>query len=889
MPKNTTRTWLIFRQYASTLRQPLVCSLIAGLLLWTPHEADARPESKNPNKLRSIEATQQMGTIEQGIVAIQGNYERRGKVLGQTDAELRFNEAVTDYLLGNYKAAAEQFYVLLETESIYGAGFVQEAEWYLVDSAFRIEQYALVEEFAKQISNNPGHMFFTDAIRLLLESHGRRGRSDKFREDYRRFVLSGYVESSDALNYAIGKSLYFQGDTAQAKQALFEIQQDSPFWYRAQYFLGGIYVFEENLAKASQSFDMSYNPQASTDDEIELNHLSLLAKARVLSEQNEYLTAISFYDQVPYSSPYFFDRLYETAWAFIEQERWQEAIDVIQTFLLAYPEDENAIRFRNTLGDLYMQVQDYETALEAYSAVIAQMEPVRERLVQIMTQEPLVLELLDAKLNGQSEPLDYGVPAYIQDRLYKDPELEKTAELVSLAREQRGDVKNAQGYINEIDAVLQNPNRNLYSFIKDQQQLNEYNQQMLMLLLDSLENEVQILLSSTKDKDNGTTQLSLLRIQEDIKAVREAFVADQLSLEQAKQPLDVEADQVVVALQKIKQDARDVRMMTSVTLRELEAFLEVHETHIQSLPAYEQESLLLMVQQVEADMARNEQSVNRLISEEAEALLRDYLGDEQYFKDMLGAVQKDASTTQAEADQVLKTANHFLDDNAVHLAQMPEEQLNELKVQLQTIQNNLKDTSQELESIASDTLRNVMLAKMGFGNAVEDSLDSYLLAFQQIHNQMLPLWTKSSLKDKTVVQQEIDALWIKARKLDATREDVLASMDAIQTRQRVILGEMLREQEEGLNQFADTVVVLAEDAEQLGYQAAYRSFENATDHVEERMLGAELGGVKVTWIRSTNIDEEIERLSLEESTKMSALNKRFEIIKTKLSDSLVQD
>ena len=99
---------------------------------------------------------------------------------------------------------------LLETESVYGSGFVQEAEWYLVDSAFKIGQYALVEEFAKQISSNPGHMFFTDAIRLLLESHGRRGRSDKFREDYRRFVLSGYVESSDALNYAIGKSLYFQ-------------------------------------------------------------------------------------------------------------------------------------------------------------------------------------------------------------------------------------------------------------------------------------------------------------------------------------------------------------------------------------------------------------------------------------------------------------------------------------------------------------------------------------------------------------------------------------------------------------------------------------------------------------------------------------------------------
>ena len=77
---------------------------------------------------------------------------------------------------------------------------------------------------------------------------------------------------------------------------------------------------------------MAFNPEAAKPEEIELNELSLLAKARVLGEQEKFTEAISYYEQVPYSSPYFFDRLYETAWAFIEQEQWQEAIDVIQTF-----------------------------------------------------------------------------------------------------------------------------------------------------------------------------------------------------------------------------------------------------------------------------------------------------------------------------------------------------------------------------------------------------------------------------------------------------------------------------------------------------------------------------------------------------------------------------
>ena len=100
------------------------------------------------------------------------------------------------------------------------------------------------------------------------------------------------------------------------------------------------------------------------------------------------------------------------------------------------------------------------------------MEPVRERLIQIMTQNLWSLSLLDAKLNGEEEPLEYDVPEYIEDRLFKDPELDQTAELVSLAREQREDVTNAQGFVAEIDAVLQNPNRALYSFVKDEAQLN---------------------------------------------------------------------------------------------------------------------------------------------------------------------------------------------------------------------------------------------------------------------------------------------------------------------------------------------------------------------------------------------------------------------------------
>ena len=97
----------------------------------------------------------------------------------------------------------------------------------------------------------------------------------------------------------------------------------------------------------------------------------------------------------------------------------------------------------------------------------------------------------------------------------------------------------------------------------------------------------------------------------------------------------------------------------------------------------------------------------------------------------------------------------------MHVKALPEEQLNELKAQLLEIQQMLKDTNADLQEVASETTRNVLLAKMGYGIDVGSSLDSYLLVFQKIHNQMLPIWSKSSLKDKASIQRDRQSMAIR--------------------------------------------------------------------------------------------------------------------------------
>ena len=153
---------------------------------------------------------------------------------------------------------------------------------------------------------------------------------------------------------------------------------------------------------------------------------------------------------------------------------------------------------------------------------------------------------------------------------------------------------------------------------------------------------------------------------------------------------------------------------------------------------------------------------------------------------------------------------------------------------------------------------------------------------------MLPLWSKSSLKDKSTVKQEIDNLWLSARKIDGVRFDLgFNGRDSRQTADWCLLN-FYKSKRAAYHSLPIQWWSLAEDAESLGYQAAFRSFENAVSHVDERMLGAELGGVKVTWIRSSNVETEILRLTSEEATRISALNRRFSILKSKLSDSFLK-
>lgn len=741
--------------------------------------ADAKPQSNSMDEL--LAQMEEFSTVVDGI---SDNYEQRRGLIGKTQAEEKFDKALIRYMLGDYKKAAPDFFILLETGSLDGYSLKAEAEWYLVDSAFRIGQYTIVEEACYQIiEQGPNHLFFTDAVRILLESYGIRNRQDKFQEAMERFVLSGQVESSDSLNYSIGKALFWQGSNARSKAALMEIEADSTLFFTSQYFLGGVLVSEGNFEEGILSFERAINPDATKPVEKELNDLANLAIARTYYETKDFTKAVSYYEKINIESKYFLDRLYEMAWSFIGMEQWDDAIGVIEVFLVAYPEDKHAIRFQNTLGDLYMKTQQYEKALVTYEEVSQQLIPVQERLDSVMEQEAIVKDLVDAKINGQE--VDYGLPEYAEDMLMKEKGLTEASKLLSLSREQSSDVQKAQDYADEIQAVLGNEESGLYMYRKDRHALKNIEVSLLDTVLNGIEEELAILSGSASSSDRTRLEevaSELAQIRKDFEA---SFALNQTMEEMMKQ--------YVGLIRSTQQEASDILAINQALLKEI-----------------------------------------------------------RYFPDKYSEVLQ---TTAAKDKEFIEAA-------------------------LAELSRDLEEDIKRLEEISSEKTKNVIMASFSAGSS-QSLIQAQLVELQKVHNALLPFWSKTSANREN--KNKIERIWNEARKTEDVIVSIYSVIDDVEVQQKKRIAKALEAQQKDLESFSDQVIALAMRSENLGSESALRSFENLSQHIEDRMLGADLGIVKVYWIRKTDIENEITRLRQEQVTKQKELYSRFELISSKLS------
>ncbi len=507
-------------------------SLLAAALLASSASADDSDVQARLTALESRQADQNDALERISSVATS-----RSGFLSAGEAQKRYEDAVFSALMGDAERAALEFDVLIRSGAIASDTVRADAEWYLGETLFQLENYTTAEEaYLNIVDTGEDHPFFAGAVRRLLELYGLTSDSRAFYDLYNRFIATRRVAANALINYTVAKSLYRQGDWARAKSLFLECCEDSEYRPQAHYFVGTVLVLQDNLEDAALEFrDVTQAPITDAETR-EVVDLANLAYGRVQYELGNYREATEAYLEVGRDSKYFADQLYELVWTFIKQGEtsptrdeqlavYEEAIRAVEIFLLAFPEHRYTAQLKVVRGHLHMKQERYENANAAYERVVNEYSPIRDLVaaVAVSREQPrLFFERL-----AQEDALDRldreGLPPFAAEMLYNREDLSTIVDLRRELDAQRVELEESAEIAEELDAAFASGITSLGAFQNAYETLKWLRVDQVALMSDLLALEEDFLLAGT----SGATQTHVLAIQQERMLVTDVANADQ--------------------------------------------------------------------------------------------------------------------------------------------------------------------------------------------------------------------------------------------------------------------------------------------------------------------------------------------------------------------------
>lgn len=488
--------------------------LLAGLLFAGPASAAGRSVGDQLDR-----AGVDLEEVEGRLAKLDREYGQRRGLIGAEDARSRYEDAVFQYLVGEYESAALAFYTLVESGALGRTGLQWDAQWYLAEAVFEMGNWATaMEAYGDIIDAGESHPFFGDAVRRQIEVYGLLGDVDGFYSVYRQWILSGRVPATPAVKYTVAKTFYRQGENARAKAMFSEQPSDSSWFGRSRYFLGTILAADGDFEQAVVEFNKVLESKESDEEVLQLARLAL---GRVHYELGNYQQAVDFYQSIPSDSEWFADQLYELVWTFIKQEDWESALRHVEIFLIAFPEHPYTLQMKLNQGHLNVKAKGFEKALASYETVVADYTPLRARLeaLEASRADPLRFfeRIVIASVDQFAAPADGDLPGFAVEMLVDDETMGRVVEASQTLDQQDDDLSSARSTLDEISGVLTSSDESIGTFGRGRQALLRVRDDSLQLRHRLLEAEVEYLYASDR---LSKAEYTALRTQMDVLLTR---------------------------------------------------------------------------------------------------------------------------------------------------------------------------------------------------------------------------------------------------------------------------------------------------------------------------------------------------------------------------------
>lgn len=365
------------------------------------------------------------GDIEGRVAAGSGR-------LDSTMAKDRYELGLYHFLVGDWEASAEVFFVLAGRGTLGDPALQRDAEWYLAESLYQLRYDDMAAVACETIVAYTRHPYREEAVRRLLEVYARADRPLDFDRLFEREVLRGDVKPSDAILYAVGKSLRIRGERGRARSYLDQVSEDGEWSLRARYVLGAMLVEDgpASYRDAVQRFSrIAEADPAGRPEDVAVVDLARLALGRLHDALGDVEKAAAAYLSVPDDSPYAADRTRELVWLRVHAQDWAGARDAAVTFVERFPEHPYAAEQRLLLGHLQVQVAAWDAAATAYGGVVDAYGPVRDALGTLAGSSDAPVRLLDELGRDRPVSAELALPPVAASMLEDSPAVARALEL----------------------------------------------------------------------------------------------------------------------------------------------------------------------------------------------------------------------------------------------------------------------------------------------------------------------------------------------------------------------------------------------------------------------------------------------------------------------------
>lgn len=443
-----------------TPRTPVALAMtFAAVLSSLPGKALAQ-EGPN-NRARHIQT--QVGNIEALADHLVRTYANPQAIVRRFPNQKRLLDARVFWELGQFENAAMLLFDVLERPDFQGDYEFEPTQLLLGECLLKLDNPHGARELFSKVAQGRDKKLAEEARLYLIELALAEGYEDRLRKavnDYTQLV-SSLQSSSDRTRYGLGKAHLTLNEPDKAANALLGIPPQSELFHRSRFYLGAAYVAKGQVDLALEVFRALTQVPGDEPVAKELRDQAWLAVGRLLVQRGAFELGLASYQNIDRNSRYYEDAVYEMSWAYINQEKYDRALQTVQVLLLTVEDGEREIDAHVLRGQLNVMMLDYDEAKVSYQTIIDRFAPIRNELARF-TQAPGEVQryfkwLLDRRsgLGTLNSPLSDRTIAWLES----GTDLSRVAAVFDRISKEREEIKATQQLGEELSTMLGSNNR----------------------------------------------------------------------------------------------------------------------------------------------------------------------------------------------------------------------------------------------------------------------------------------------------------------------------------------------------------------------------------------------------------------------------------------------